>query len=86
MWRLIILSIVVSISAATALEPAAAGEKRSAHPNNNVDYDSPKKQQAHKKEGRTLDYDYGSVYCHQGCAGGFTGVLRGTARNPGMKR
>jgi len=85
MWRLIMLFIVVSISAATALEPAAAGEKRSAHPNNNVDYDSPK-QQANKKEGRTLDYDYGSVYCHQGCAGGFTGVLSGTARNPGMKR
>jgi hypothetical protein len=80
MWRLIMLFIVVSISAATALEPAAAGEKRSAHPN------KPKKQQANKKEGRTLDYDYGSVYCHQGCAGGFTGVLSGTARNPGMKR
>ena len=27
-----------------------------------------------------------SVYCHQGCAGGFEGVLSTTARNPGMKR
>ena len=27
-----------------------------------------------------------SVYCHQGCAGGFESVLKGTATNPGMKR
>ena len=27
-----------------------------------------------------------SVYCHQGCAGGFEGVLSTTATNPGMKR
>jgi hypothetical protein len=27
-----------------------------------------------------------SVYCGQGCAGGFEGVLSTTARNPGMKR
>ena len=27
-----------------------------------------------------------SVYCHQGCAGGFENVLKGTATNPGMKR
>ncbi len=55
-------------------------------PNNNVNYDLPEKQQAAKKAGRTLEYDYGSVYCAQGCAGGFTGVLSGTATNPGMKR
>ena len=54
--------------------------------NNNVNYDSPEKQQAAKKAGRTLEYDYGSVYCAQGCAGGFTSVLSGTATNPGMKR
>lgn len=38
------------------------------------------------RPGQIDDYDYGSVYCHQGCAGGFTGVLKGTATNPGMKR
>jgi outer membrane protein assembly factor BamD (BamD/ComL family) len=27
-----------------------------------------------------------SVYCHQGCAGGFENVLKSTATNPGMKR
>jgi Caspase domain len=53
---------------------------------NNVSYDTPEKQQAAKKAGRTLEFDYGSVYCHQGCAGGFTDVLSGTATNPGMKR
>jgi hypothetical protein len=51
-----------------------------------ADYDTPEKQRATKKAGRTLEYDYGSVYCHQGCAGGFTSVLGGTARNSGMKR
>ncbi len=54
--------------------------------NNSVNYDLPEKQQAAKKAGRTLEYDYGSVYCAQGCAGGFTSVLSGTATSPGMKR
>jgi hypothetical protein len=78
--------------------PSAAAEKRTAKAgkgttkksirsgSNAADYDSPEKQRAHKNAGRTLEYDYGSVYCHQGCAGGFTGVLSGTARNSGMKR
>jgi hypothetical protein len=39
-----------------------------------------------KKAGQVDDFDTGSVYCHQGCAGGFTSVLKGTAKNPGMKR
>jgi outer membrane protein assembly factor BamD (BamD/ComL family) len=55
-------------------------------PSSGADYDSPAKQAEAKKAGRTLEFDYGSVYCHQGCAGGFTDVLSGTARNPGMKR
>ena len=51
-----------------------------------ADYDSPAKRAEAKKAGRTLEFDYGSVYCHQGCAGGFTDVLGTTARNPGAKR
>jgi uncharacterized caspase-like protein len=41
---------------------------------------APKERSTGKK---TLD---NSVYCHQGCAGGFESVLESTARNPGMKR
>jgi uncharacterized caspase-like protein len=39
-----------------------------------------------KRPGFIEDFDSGSVYCHQGCAGGFTNVMKGTATNPGMKR
>ena len=73
-----------SLGKAAKTPPARVAKKP--QQNNNVSYDSPEKQQAAKKAGRTLEYDYGSVYCHQGCAGGFTSVLSGTATNPGMKR
>lgn len=39
-----------------------------------------------KRPGYIEDFDSGSVYCGQGCAGGFTNVMKGTATNPGMKR
>ena len=62
------------------------GSRRSRSKTTMSTIDSPEKQQAAKKAGRTLEYDYGSVYCAQGRAGGFTSVLSGTATNPGMKR
>jgi hypothetical protein len=66
---------------------ASSGNTKTAdQPRSGADYDSPAKQEAAKRAGHTLEYDYGSVYCHQGCAGGFTDVLGTTARNPGMKR
>jgi len=73
-----------SLAKPTKAPPARVAKKP--QENNNVSYDSPEKRQAAKKAGRTLEYDYGSVYCAQGCAGGFTSVLGGTATNPGMKR
>jgi hypothetical protein len=73
-----------SIAKPAKTPPARVAKKP--QQNNNVNYDSPEKQQGAKKAGRTLEYDPGSVYCGQGCAGGFTSVLSGTATNPGMKR
>lgn len=76
-----------SSTAATKRSTKVSKEaKKASKPSSAADYDTPEKQRAAKKAGRTLEYDYGSVYCHQGCAGGFTGVLGGTARNSGMKR
>lgn len=73
--------------AKTPKAPSTAAVKRSmkvskdakkvSKQNSGADYDTPEKQRAAKKAGPTLEYDYGSVYCHQGCAGGFTGVLGG---------
>jgi hypothetical protein len=69
-----------------AVKATGGNTKTVDRPSSGADYDSPAKRAEAKKAGRTLEFDYGSVYCHQGCAGGFTDVLGTTARNPGAKR
>jgi hypothetical protein len=76
----------LAVPAKRTAKASKGSTKTADRPSSGADYDSPAKQAAAKKAGRTLEFDYGSVYCHQGCAGGFTDVLRGSARNPGMKR
>jgi len=79
--------VVCEPAPAKAAKKSPASRKAASTPRQRTKVRSAEKPASPKKRpGFIEDFDSGSVYCHQGCAGGFTNVMKGTATNPGMKR